>query len=124
MPIVGQGISIDFASGFLAQILSMNRPDESRQPVRVTSAADVTHQYIPGAIIDAGRLEATINFDPTKTPPFNVTETVTITYRDGSTEAASGFMTAVTTAMPDIEDRMTQDVVIQFTGPVTRTPAT
>ncbi len=121
MAVVGAGLTLDFGSGFTAQLISLSEPDEGRVAVDVTSADDVTKQFIPGGIKNPGRFEGSMNFDPRATPP-DAVQNVTATYPDGSTKEASGFLTLYNPQMSDIEDRMTADFTIQLTGPVTRTP--
>ena len=123
MAIVGAGISIDFGSGFIAELLSLVEPEESIVAVDVTSADDVNKVFIQGGIQNPGRLEGSMNFNPLAVPPLgSAPQTVTVTYPNNSTKAASGFLVSYTPQMTDIEDRMTADFVLQLTGPVTRLP--
>ncbi len=123
MAVVGAGLSIDFGSGFIAELLSLTEPDESIVSVDVTSADDATKQFIQGGILNPGRLEGSMNFDPNAAPPLGVaSQSITVTYPNGATKAASGFLVSYTPQMSDIEDRMTADFVLQLTGPVTRVP--
>lgn len=124
MAVVGAGITLDFASGFTAQLLTLTEPDEGIEAIDITSADDATKQYIQGSIVNPGRIEGSMNFDPDAVPPFTTAPQVsTITYPNGATKAAIGFLTMFNTQMSDIEDRMTADFVLQLSGPVARTPA-
>jgi len=124
MAVVGAGITLDFGSGFTAQLLTLTEPDEGIEVVDVTSADDATKQYLQGAIVNPGRIEGSMNFDPQVTPPFvSAPQLTTITYPNGATKAATAFLATSNTQMSDIEDRMTADFVLQLTGAVTRTPA-
>ena len=122
MAVVGTGITIDFGSGFLAEIISITEPDEGKEAIESTHMGSAAREWIPGALVNPGRIEANIAFDPKALPPFgSAPQVTTITYPDGSTKAATGFLTALSNAA-EIEERMTQDVVLQLTGVVTRTP--
>ena len=123
MATVGTGIQIDFGSGFLAEIISVSEPDESREAIETTHMGSTTREYIPGALVNPGRIECQIAFDPKADPPLSAAiQATTITYPDGSTKEANAFLTGVS-ASGEIEERMTQDCVLQLTGAITRTPS-
>ena len=127
MPQVGTGITVTFASGFLAEILNVNDGDMSRQSIEASHSTSTEKEYLPGVLVDQGQLEVEIAFDPKATPPINsAAETVTVTYPDGSTWARSGFMERFRHTVPvqPQEDRMTATATIKFTGALTVTPGT
>ncbi len=129
MPQVGTGITITFASGFLAEILNVNDGDISRPSIKASHATSAQDEFLPGKLVDTGQLEAEIAFDPAASPPIDqAPETVTINYpKDATVQqwARTGFMTAFRTTAPisPQEDRMTATCVIKFTGALTITQA-
>jgi len=129
---VGAGIALTFNSGFFAEILSVDGPSLTRDPVETThsTSSNNAKTFIPSDFYDPGELTVEINYDPDAEPPIDqAAETVTITYptpsggMTGATVAGSGFMTAFTPSSP-IEDRMTATATIKFSGDLTWTDST
>lgn len=121
----GFGISITFASGFFAEILSVDGPGLDRASVGTTHAGttDGWATFIPSDIKDPGELEVEIAFDPDEEPPIDdAAETITVTYPNGATWACSGFMTGFRPSVP-IDDRMTASCTLKWSGKPTFTPA-
>ena len=125
----GFGVSVAFASGFLAEITAVNGPDEERKPIgtshSATTGGDMTFQ--PSDLVDHGTLSVEIAISPDKTPPIKQpAETITITYPipAGKTTAAtaqfSGFMTKFSPKVP-FDDKMTGTAEIKISGAITRT---
>lgn len=125
MAVVGTGITVSFATGFLAEILEVNGPSASRVSIQVSHMGTTTaHAFTPGDLIDWGELSISIQFDPATDPPMgSAAETVTITFPDSgaSTWAFNGFMTGFNVKGP-LEDKMTADCTIKISGDVTVTP--
>lgn len=119
---VGTGFSVTFASGFLAEILSVTESNMARPSIDATHMGSAQMEYIPGALSDTGQADVEIAFDPDATPPIDAApETITFTYPNGTTWARSGFMTNMGNQVP-LEERMTATVTLKFTGPLTITP--
>jgi hypothetical protein len=121
----GFGITIEFASGFLAEIIDFTPPAESRDAIDTSHSTTPQGRRtkIPGDLIDSGEAEVTIAFHPDKTVPIDQPpEAVTINFPSGTTWDFQGFMTNHAPAAP-IDDRMTADVTIAASGPITITPA-
>lgn len=119
---VGTGIQISFQSGFLGEIINIEDNDQQRPEVDVTHQLSGQREYLPGKIPDWGRLECEIAFDATKKPPLTqAAETVEITYPDGSKWSRTGFMSGFR-VNAQLEERITANARIKFTGDVTVTP--
>lgn len=124
---VGAGIIVTFSSGFVAELLSVDGPNITRDAIDTTSSLDTWKLMIPSAFTDPGEFTCEMNFDPDDTPPIvDVAETITITYpiavgeTAGATWSASGFMTSFSPSTP-IEDRMTATATFQLSGVITFT---
>jgi predicted secreted protein len=91
-------------------------------------STDAAKEYIAG-MSDAGEITFTVNYDGSAAGTANTLQTSfaartaevwTIAYPDTSTDAASGFITALGKTTP-LNDRISQDVTIKLTGVVTYT---
>lgn len=126
------GLTIEFASGFLAEIVDIpSLPGFSRKVIRTshTESPDNREEAKPSDLVTVKPLKVTIHHDPSVTPPIDdPPETITITYplfEGESTEAefsCEGFMNDYDPKGP-LDDRMVADVEITFTGLETITPA-
>lgn len=117
------GGSISFASGFLAQILSVTLPEQVREAIDTTHATTTSGKmtFIPSDLIDGGELQVELNFSETTSPPIgSAAETVTITFASGTTWAFTGFLTNYGGEAP-IDDRMTASATIKVSGAITIT---
>lgn len=121
-----------FDSGFLAEILSVNVSGLSRAAIDTTHATSPSGwmTFLASDLKDPGELSIEIAHDASEVPPINsAAETVTLTHpieaggNTAGTWAASGFMTSYEPTIP-IDDRMTANVTIKWTGPITFTAAT
>ena len=120
---VGTGISIQFQSGFLAEILNVSDQGMERASIDASHMGSAQMEFLPGQLPNWGQLECEIAFDPDLKPPIDATdgiEVVTITYPNGTTWARSGFMTGFQYQAP-LEERMTATASIKFTGDLTVT---
>lgn len=118
---VGTGISIEFSTGFLAEILNVGDQNMQRASIDATHMGSATMEYLAGQLPDWGALECEIAFDPDTKPPLaGAAEVVTITYPNGTTWARTGFMTGFQSQGP-LEERMTATASIKFTGDLTVT---
>ena len=118
----GFGTTITFSSGFFAEILSVDGPDLSRDPIETTHMATTNGNktFIPSDLIDNGTLSVEIAYVPATAPPISsAAETGTVTMPGGSTAAFSGFMVAFAPSFP-IDDRMTASCDVKVTGEITR----
>lgn len=119
---VSTGLTVTFASGFFAEILSGKHSGIERESIE-TSHMGTTNarEYVPGSLYDPGALEVELQFDPATLPPIgSAAETVTINYSSGSSWAAEGFMTAFEAESP-LEDKQTATATIKFSGQITVT---
>jgi len=122
---VGTATTVVFAtSAFEAHITGANWSGIKRDPIDTTHFGTTSARtFIPGDLYDAGELQLDLAFDPKETPPYGgAVETVTVTFPDGSTWAASGFMTDFGNTV-QVEEKMTASATIKFTGPITITAA-
>ena len=116
----GFGTSITFASGFFAEILSVDGPDLSRDPIETTHMGTTNDwkTFIPSDLKDGGTLSVEIAYVPGTSPPIAAAEsTCTVTYPDASTVSFEGFMTSFSPSVP-IDDRMTASAEIKVNGSV------
>lgn len=121
----GFGITIDFASGFCAEILDTTPPGQSRESIDTSHTAtpngDMT--FIPSKLVDNGECQVELAFHPDVAVPIHSDpETVTIHFPSGTTWSFQGFLTNHEPAAP-IDDRMTVTATIKVSGPITITPA-
>jgi hypothetical protein len=125
MAATGYGITISFASGFLAEIIDTTPPEMSREAIDTshTATTDGAMTFIPSDLIDYGECTVELNFAEGTTPPIDdPAEAVTITFASGATWAFSGFLTGYAPAAP-IDDRMTATATIKVSGAITITGA-
>lgn len=118
---VATGITIDFVSGFMAEIIDVTPPNMSREMV------DMSHQgtskwrkFKPGKLIDPGEAEASIAFLPSEIPPMaDDFQEVTITFPDsgGTTWKFDGALGNYGPGA-ELEGKATADVTIKASGPI------
>lgn len=128
----GFGTTITFASGFLAEIRTINGPSISRGFID-TSHSATTGGYrtsIPQDLADPGELEVEILFDPNEDPPIGqASEAITITWplpAGGLTSAIwafTGSLVGFDVTAP-YDDVMTATARIKIDGAITVTPST
>ena len=121
---LGTGTTMTFGtSGWAPEILSVNGPGLGNEAIENSHMGTPNDfkTYEPGKLAEPGEVSMSVKFNPTnaQNPPItNDPETITITFPDGSTHAAKGFLTAFTPTGA-IEQQATADVTIKFTGAVT-----
>ncbi len=119
----GTGISIAWASSFLASILSLAYAGITREPVDLTTFGTTGGKEFTGSdLYDLGELQADIQFAPGTSPPIiaNTNETATITWSDsgGTTWAATAFMRSYAPSA-ELERRNQATVFLRFSGDLT-----
>lgn len=117
----GYGITITFASGFLAEIIDTTPPEISRESIDTThtTTADGAMTFIPSDLIDYGEASVELNFDESEVPPIeSAAETVVINFPSGATWTFSGFLTNYAPSAP-IDDRMTASATLKVSGKIT-----
>lgn len=116
---IGTGTSIAFASGFLAEILSVSGPDASRKSIETSHmGTSSNHTFTPGDLVDRGEMSVEIAFDPETEPPVDdAPSECVITFPDSgaTTWTFTGFMTGFSPSTP-LEDRMTATCRIKVSG--------
>ena len=121
---IGTGTTVDFGtSSFSMELIDVNHDGIERES-NATSHMGTTGgmTFIPGDLYDPGTLELEGHFDPSDTVPIDqAAEPITITYPDGSTDIASGFITSVGRASP-LEGVMIQTISVKLTGDITGVP--
>lgn len=121
----GFGITIAFSSGFLAEIINVTLPEQSRPKIDTshTQSPDQRREFILAELIDSGELEVELNFDPSAEPPIDQPmEPVTLTFGSGTTWEFSGGLTNYGGEAP-LDDRMTATATLAISGKITITPA-
>lgn len=119
----GYGITVTFASGFMAEIIGTTPNAITRESIDTThtTTPDGAMTFIPSDLIDYGELECELNFDESETPPIDSpAEPVTINFPSGASWAFSGFLTNYAPEAP-IDDRMTASVTLKASGKITIT---
>ena len=121
---VGTGITITFASGFLAEIIDVGGPGMTRGEIDTSHMGTTGGKtFKPTSLYDPGGLNVDIAFDPSETPPItSARAAVTVTWPDGSTWAFNGFMTGYEPTAP-LEEKMTASCTIKASGSITITGA-
>jgi len=122
----GFGITIEFASGFLAEIIGCKPPGPTREAIDVshTTSPDNAKEFIFADLVDYGELTVDLNFQPDAIPPIDEPpEDTTINFPSGATWEFKGGLTGYEPDAP-IDDRMTASATIKVTGKITITPAT
>jgi hypothetical protein len=122
---ISTGITITFATGFLAEILDVGGPNSSRENQNVSHMGTTDwHEFLPTKLTDPGELSVDLQFDPTETPPYHgENERVTITYPDGTTWVFDGHMSSFEPGAP-LEEKMTASVTIKASGEIVITAGT
>lgn len=124
-PATGFGITIAFASGFLAQITDVTLPEQSREKIDIshTQSPNNRRQWLLSELVDSGEIEVELNFDPTSSPPIDDPfETVTLTFGSGTTWEFEGALLNYGGEAP-LADRMTATATLVVSGVITITPA-
>ena len=116
--------------GTVGNILTISGPNETRDAIDLSTAdsAAQVREFMAG-MIDSGEITLTVNYDGSDSGVANALHTAflagtaevwTITFKDTSTAAASGFITALGQTAP-FDDKVTQDITIKLTAVVTYT---
>lgn len=119
-PRTGKGTTITFGtSAYAADKLSISGPSQSRAAIDTThlGSSNDNKTYIPDDFAEPGTIDFTAIYDPNDgVPPINAAaETITITEPDGTTWAASGFVTSINVTRA-LGERMEMEVSIQLTA--------
>jgi len=122
-PDLGHGAAITFQTGFCAKLLSIEWSGIERAAVE-TTVLDTSggKTFMPGDNYDPGELNVEMQFDTDSawiTAMTATAETVTVTWPDAETAAASGFMTGFEITNITNEGVMTANVTIKFSGTIT-----
>jgi len=119
---VTTGTTITFETGFFAEILNVDWDGPNREHIETTHMGTTTARtFKPKDLYDAGEITVELAFNPADDPPIDqAAETCTITWPDGTTWAASAFLTGYSVSGP-LEDKMTATAVLKCTGEITIT---
>lgn len=119
---IATGATVTFGtSSFSASITDFSWSGVSRPSIDTSHLASTAGTFLPGGIVDPGELTLEIhseggdNVPPTDGDP----ETITITFADGGTLAASGFVTNWDPASGSTDELVTGSLTIKFTGAIT-----
>ena len=120
-PDVGTGATIS-GSGQTGNVLSISWSGISRPAVDTTHLGTTTARtFMPGDLYDPGELTVEFQLDSDQTWGTTIAAeaaTITITFADAETWAASGFMTSLEASVP-LEDVMTVTATYKLTGAIT-----
>lgn len=117
----GFGITISFASGFLAEIIGVTPPEISREEIETTHTltTDGAKTYIMSDLIEYGELSVELNFDASAVPPIDEDfSPCVITFASGATWSFSGALKSYSAEAP-IDDRCTATATIKVSGKIT-----
>lgn len=118
---IGTGSSIEFQTGFFAEVLDIKPPAPTREPVQTSHMLTTTaHTYMPVELVDWQELVVEMAFEPSVELPMNEEpEEVVITFDDSgdTTWTFQGFMTKFEPSVP-LENRCTGTATIKVTGAV------
>jgi len=94
-PLLSTGTSFNYGTiAFSARVVDVTPPNQSLEALPTSHMlTEGYHTYIPAAIVEGGDLGLVIQWDPGVAPPWGQVDTITATYRDGSTQDFVGFMT-------------------------------
>lgn len=121
----GFGITIEFESGFIAEITDVTPPAPSRTAIDTshTTTADGARTKIMGDLVDYGQCEVEMHFKPDKVPPIHEPfSPAVINFPSGTTWEFSGALQNYAPQAP-IDDRMVATATIEVSGKITITPA-
>ena len=124
----GHGTTLAIGGSAVGQIISISGPNMTRDSIEITNMGSTNkwREFIPG-MLDAGECTADVVYDGTAVATFlaaqltQTAQTITVTFPDTGTWAASGFMTSLGHSIP-YDDKISQSVGIKFTGAVTINP--
>lgn len=123
--LIGTGATVTFQTGLFAEILSANWTGLTREAVpssHMGTTGGMT--FIPTSLYDPGQLEVELILDNPNggwvTAIAANGETVTLTFSNSDTWAASMFMSNFELSVP-LEDRMTATATLKATGSITVT---
>lgn len=117
----GTGITINWESGFLAEIIDVTPPGATREMIQSSHMSTLrAHTYIVAALVEWGECVVELAFDPGVTPPIeNDFSSCIITFRDGEKWSFSAAMSGYTPRAP-MEERMTATATLKVSGVVTQ----
>ena len=121
---IGDGASITFGtSSFTGSWKTLQHTGVSRASVDTTHLGTTNAKtFMSGDLYDPGEISGTLSYDPTSQPPYSgAAETVTITFPDGTTMAASGFVTNFDEPSLENDVEMIASVTIKLSGAITWT---
>lgn len=120
-PDTGAGASITFSSGFFATLLGLEWSGISREVVETTTLGVTSggRTYLPAKRYDPGSIVARMQFDSDLSPPISaVAETVTVTFDDAETWAASGMLVDFAFTVEG-DELMEATATVKLTGDIT-----
>ena len=125
----GHGTSLSINAIVIGNIVSISGPDQSRDSIDISTmdSTDKWREFTTG-MLDAGEITFDLNYDGAAVGTANdlntaftaVASTILVTLPDTSSFSASGFITALGTAIP-FDDKVSQSVTVKLTGAMTFT---
>lgn len=118
---VGTGTTVVFGtSAYSAELLDVRWGGINRASVPSSHMGSTNGMtFIPGKLYDPGEISLDYHFKDNASPPITgAAETITITFPDAETWAASGFVTGFEFTDP-MEDKMVATVTVKMTGDIT-----
>ena len=124
----GHGTTLAIGGSAVGQIISISGPNMTRDSIEITNMGSTSkwREFIPG-MLNAGECTADVVYDGTAVATFlaaqltQTAQTITVTFPDTGTWAASGFLTSLGHSIP-YDDKVSQSVGMKFTGAATINP--
>ena len=124
----GHGTTLAIGGSAVGQIISISGPNMTRDSIEITNMGSTNkwREFIPG-MLDAGECTVDVVYDGTAVATFlaaqltQTAQTITVTFPDTGTWAASGFLTSLGHSIP-YDDKVSQSVGMKFTGAATINP--
>lgn len=119
---IATGATVTFGtSAFTANITDFAWSGVSRPSVNADHLGSTAGTFLPGGVVDPGELTLEIHSEGgDNLPPTDAAaETITLEFADGSSLAASGFITNWDPASGSTDELVTGSITIKFTGAIT-----
>lgn len=121
---IGTGTTVTFAStSFAMQITNVKWSGITRPAVKTSHlGSSAVDTFMPGDLYDPGNLVLSCQYDAgaVKPPISSAAENITVTAPDANTAAAYGFVIDWGAEYP-LEELMTAEVTVKFTGAISFT---
>lgn len=119
---IATGATVTFGtSAFSASITDFAWSGVSRPSIDASHLGSTAGTFLPGGVLDPGELTLEIHSEggASLPPTAGAAETITLEFADGSSLAASGFVTNWDPASGSVDELVTGSLTIKFSGAIT-----